>query len=201
MNQELIVVVMPGGSLQLEWADTEEKINKSAGLLQDEIHNRFVFEPASWLLFLGFCDKNVPLSPSLAYFRQFTGLFTKKLKQTPDLEILRHRANIEITEDELDQTLDSVPMMTGSEYLNRELLSRIWSGLNQAFSGTIKIYKGTVEEFIRKYSPDVHLVGRVFFHLVENKDGDEPFAFLATYSTRLNKRGQSKHLPLRHALQ
>jgi len=57
MNRELNVVVMPGGSLQLEWTDTEETINKSAGLLQDEIHNRFVFEPASWLLFLGFCDK------------------------------------------------------------------------------------------------------------------------------------------------
>ena len=201
MNQELNVVVMPGGSLQLEWADTEETISKSAGLLQDEIHNRFVFEPASWLLFLGFCDNTVPLSPSLAYFRQFTGLFTKKLKQTPDLEILRHSANIEITEDELDLTLDSAPMMTGSEYLNREMLSRIWSGLNQTFSRTIKTYKGTVEEFIRRYSPAVHLVGRVFFHLVENKDGDEPFAFLATYSTRLNKRGKSKHLPLRHALQ
>lgn len=201
MNQELNVVVMPNGSLQLEWTDTEETINKSAGLLQDEIYNRFVFEPVSWLLFLGFCDKNVPLSPSLTYFRQFTGLFTKKLKHTPDMEILRHRVNIEITEDKIDQTLDSAPMMTGSEYLNRKLLNRIWTELNQTFSGTIKTYKGTVEEFIRKYSPDVHLVGRVFFHLVENKNSNEPFAFLATYSTRLNKRGQSKHLPLRHALQ
>ncbi|MBE9571480.1 MAG: DEAD/DEAH box helicase, partial [Proteobacteria bacterium] len=164
-------------------------------------YNRFVFEPVSWLLFLGFCDKNVPLSPSLTYFRQFTGLFTKKLKHTPDMEILRHRVNIEITEDKIDQTLDSAPMMTGSEYLNRKLLNRIWTELNQTFSGTIKTYKGTVEEFIRKYSPDVHLVGRVFFHLVENKNSNEPFAFLATYSTRLNKRGQSKHLPLRHALQ
>ena len=163
MNRELNVVVMPSGSLQLEWTDTAETINKSAGLLQDEIHNRFIFEPDSWILFLGFCDKNVPLSPSLAYFLQFTSLFTEKLKHTPDLEILRHRANIEITEDELDLTLDSAPMMTGSEYLNREMLSRIWSGLNQTFSRTIKTYKGTVEEFIRRYSPDVHLVGRVFF--------------------------------------
>ena len=55
-------------------------------------------------------------------------------------------------------------------------------------------------EFIRTYSPEVHLVGRVFFHLVENKDDNYPFAFLATYSTRLNRQGKSKHLPLKHAL-
>ncbi|UCF95025.1 MAG: DEAD/DEAH box helicase, partial [Desulfobacterales bacterium] len=61
-------------------------------------------------------------------------------------------------------------------------------------------YAGTVAEFIRAYSPDVHLVGRVFFHLVENKDNNYPFAFLATYSTRLNKQGKSRHLPLKYAL-
>ena len=58
-----------------------------------------------------------------------------------------------------------------------------------------------VEEFIKAYSPNVHLVGRVYFHLVENKSEDFPFAFMATYSIRLNRRGMSKHLPLKHALQ
>jgi len=37
MNRELNVVVMPSGSLQLVWADTEETINKSTGLLQDGV--------------------------------------------------------------------------------------------------------------------------------------------------------------------
>jgi non-specific serine/threonine protein kinase len=72
--------------------------------------------------------------------------------------------------------------------------------LNSEFCRAIKAYKGTVAEFIRTYSPEVHLVGRVFFHLVENKDEDHPFAFLATYSTRLNQQGKSKHLPLKYAL-
>ncbi|MBR9984329.1 MAG: hypothetical protein KFF68_00320 [Desulfosarcina sp.] len=40
-----------------------------------------------------------------------------------------------------------------------------------------------------------------FFHLVENKTGDHPFAFLATYSTRLNLQGESRHVPLKFALQ
>jgi superfamily II DNA or RNA helicase len=201
MNRELIVVVMPNGSLQLEWTDAEENINKSGKLLQEEIYKRFISDPDSCLLFLGFCDKRVTLSPSLDYWRNFTALFAHKLSQTPDLEILRHKRDIPIEEDELRQKVDSAPLMTGSEYLTKELLGAVWSRLNKKFSQAIKSYDGTVADFIRTYSPDVHLVGRVFFHLVENKDENYPFAFLATYSTRLSKQGKSKHLPLKYALE
>ncbi|MDA8171874.1 MAG: DEAD/DEAH box helicase [Nitrospiraceae bacterium] len=44
-------------------------------------------------------------------------------------------------------------------------------------------------------------MGRVYFHLVENKRDDAPFAFLATYSTALNSQGASRHLPLKYALE
>ncbi len=200
MNQELNIVVMPDGSLQLEWSDTKESLLKSTILMQEEICSRFSSDPESWLLFLGFCDKKVMLSPSLDFFRRFTGLFTHKLSRTPDLEILRQNVEISVTENTLDQILAGIPMMTGSEYLGMEMLLRIWEKLNRTFAVLIKAYDGTVEAFIKAYSPDVHLVGRVFFHLVENKAGDEPFAFLATYTTSVNKHGKSKHLPLKHAI-
>jgi len=201
MDQELNVVVMPNGSLQLEWTDTENDINKSNRLLQKEIYKRFSADGDSWLLLLGFCDHQVSLSPSLDYWRSFTGVFAKRLSQTPDLEILRHKVRILIEEDELRRHLDCAPMMIGSEYLSANLLEAVWEGLNNAFTRAIKSYDGTVEDFIRTYSPNVHLVGRVFFHLVENKNGNYPFAFMATYSTGINKQGRSKHLPLKHALQ
>ena len=201
MNQELNVVVMPNGSLQLEWKDTEEVINKSSRLLQQEIYKRFSANNDSWLLFLGFCDHQVSLSPSLDYWRNFTGAFATKLSQTPDLEILRHKVKILIEKDELRLHLEQAPLMIGSEYLNTALLEAVRVRLNNAFAFAIKSYDGTVEDFIRTYSPNVHLVGRVFFHLVENKSNDYPFAFMATYSTRINKQGRSKHLPLKHALQ
>ncbi|MCJ7601397.1 MAG: hypothetical protein MUO63_07815, partial [Desulfobulbaceae bacterium] len=35
----------------------------------------------------------------------------------------------------------------------------------------------------------------------ENKNHEAPFAFLATYSTRLNDEGESRHLPLKYALE
>ena len=201
MNQELNVVVMPNGSLQLEWADTEKVINKSSRLLQQEIFKRFSANNDSWLLFLGLCDHQVSLCPSLDYWRNFSGVFATKLSQTPDLEILRHKVRILIEKDEMRPHLEQAPLMTGSEYLCTELLEAVWVGLNNAFAFAINSYDGTVEDFIRTYSPNVHLVGRVFFHLVENKSNDYPFAFMATYSTGINKQGRSKHLPLKHALQ
>ena len=201
MNQELNVVVMPNGSFQLEWADTQDAINKSSRLLQEEIYKQFSADADSWLLFLGFCDHQVSLSPSLDYWRNFTGAFARRLCQTPDLEILRHKVKVLAEEDELRTHLERAPLMIGSEYLSLELLEAVWTRLNNAFTLAIKSYGGTVEDFIRAYSPNVHLVGRIFFHLVENKSEDYPFAFMATYSTRLNRQGRSKHLPLKHALQ
>jgi non-specific serine/threonine protein kinase len=91
--------------------------------------------------------------------------------------------------------------MTGVEYLARPVLEILWQRLHAEFSQEIQKARSTVEEFIRAYSPDVHLIGRVFFHLVESKKDDYPFAFLATYSPGLSKQGKSQHLPLKHALQ
>ena len=53
-NRELNVVVMPNKSLLLEWADSQGTVNKSSGLLQEEIYERFETDNDSWLLFLGF---------------------------------------------------------------------------------------------------------------------------------------------------
>ena len=61
--------------------------------MQEEIFNRFVADADTGLLFLGFCDKNVALSPSLEYWRDFAGLFTRELSRTPELELFRHQTS------------------------------------------------------------------------------------------------------------
>jgi non-specific serine/threonine protein kinase len=200
VHRKLHVVVMPNGALQTEWIETKENLDKSTRLLQEEVFNRFRADTGAGLLFLGFCDKSILLSPSLDYWRNFAGLFARELSRTPELEFLRHKTKVVVEKDTLDRIIDGAPLMPGSEYLSTELLEAMWSKLNSTFSREIKSYDGSAAEFIRTYSPNVHLVGRVFLHLVENKDDDYPFAFLATYSTRLNRQGKSKHLPLRHAL-
>jgi len=200
INRELQAVVMPVGSVRLEWLKTRERPDKSRDLLEREIFRRFTENPDGAFLFLGFRGASVPLSPSLDFLRGFCGLFANKLKQTPDLESIRDGVSVKLTEEERDRELASVPLMTGAEYLSRVVLDDLWQRLHDEFSREIRRYHGTVEEFIQQYSPDVHLVGRVFFHLVDNKREEVPFAFLATYTTGLNKQGKSQHFPLKHAL-
>ena len=200
-TQELNPVILPNGTLHLEWMDTQDAVTKGSAMLQKEIFDRYSDKSDAWLFFLGFSDLQIPLPPSLDYWRRFSGLFAGKLCRTPDLEELRERVKIPLSEEELQSHLAAAPLMTGVEYLGEELLEARWTALNRAFSSAIQTYEGSVEGFIRSYSPNAHLVGRVFFHLVENKDPDYPFAFMATYTTRLDSRGKSKHLPLKHALE
>ena len=131
----------------------------------------------------------------------FCGVFAEELRLTPDIETLRYRVELPLDSEHLGRIVDGAPPMTGAEYIGSALLEGLWSGLLQAFRSQIKTYHGSVEVFLAALSPDIHLVGRVYFHLVENKRGDNPFAFLATYSTSLGTRGQSRHMSLRHALQ
>jgi non-specific serine/threonine protein kinase len=198
---ELIAVLMPDGSLQLEWGEAAGKRDKSSVLLQREIFTSYGSERQGWLLFLGFSDPAVALSPSLDFWRRFSGLFVHHLRMTPDLEGLRHLVQVPLAEQELSALLEVVPAMTGGEYLSAELLASFWSELTATFAAAIQDFSGSVADFIHRFSPDSHLLGRIYFHLVENKGADEPFAFLATYSTRQGAEGQSKHLPLKYALQ
>jgi non-specific serine/threonine protein kinase len=106
--------------LQIEWVETEENINKSRRLLQEEIFNRFIADADAGLLFLGFCDQHVALSPSLQYWRDFARLFARKLSQTPELELLRHKTHVAFDQEELITLSDSAPLMPGSEYVSTE---------------------------------------------------------------------------------
>ena len=63
-----------------------------------------------------------------------------------------------------------------------------------------------VQDFLKRRNPAWNLVGRVHFNLAENrKDAGAPFAFLATYTTRLSAhstkdQAKAQHLPLGQAL-
>jgi non-specific serine/threonine protein kinase len=199
---ELVADVMPDGSIQLEWVlpVAGDPMPRSLSL-QHEIYRRSVDEPEEWLFFLGFCAKSIPLSPSLAFWRTYSSLFIQKLKRTPGLEELGAQVVIPLAEEERDHLLEAMPPMTGGEYLTEERLLSRWEDLHGIFHRKIGGHTGSVADFFREYSPDVHLAGPIYFHLVENKDHEAPFAFLATYSTRLDEAGESRHLPLKHALE
>jgi non-specific serine/threonine protein kinase len=200
-DRDLIAVLVPDGGLQLEWETADGAIGRSRALLQDELYRCFVSDPEGWLLRLGLADTKVPLSASMSYWREFAGQFTRRLIRTPDLETLRGGLRLDLAADDIKSWLSRAPMMTGLDYLDDALLTKVWERLHAAWRTAMGAHDGTVADFIRAYRPSAHLVGRIFFHLVENKDAAHPFAFLATYSTRLNQAGDSRHVPLKFALQ
>jgi non-specific serine/threonine protein kinase len=197
--KELIVDIMPSQELVLTWENFGERLGKKQQALNLEIHTSYSENDKKWLLFLGCSDNKIPLSPSLNFWRGLAQIFLEKLKRTPDIEDIRHNADIDVLPEELDNLMDAAPLMIGREYLDRPLLSGLCKEMNQLFSREIEIFPGSVKEFFHKFSPHIHLAGRVYFHLVESKDDAFPFQFLATYATQ--SENSQKHRPLHYALE
>ncbi len=197
--KELIVDIMPSHDLTLTWENAGERLGKKQQALNLEIHNLYNENDKKWLLFLGCSDNKISLSPSLSFWRDLAQNFLEKLKRYPDIEEIRHRAKIDFLADELDTLIDAAPLMIGREYLDKTFLSGIWKEVNQFFSREIEKSPGSVKNFFHEFSPHIHLAGRVFFHLVESKDENFPFQFLATYATK--SENSQKHHPLHYALE
>ena len=95
----------------------------------------------------------------------------------------------------------SIPPMPGAEYCTPEVLTAIWTDLDSWAHATIAGHPDGLAGFLHQYAPLWRQVGRVCFHLAENKNDSEfPFAFMATYIPRLGKNARAQHLPLSQAL-
>src|SRR5699024_5528398 len=101
---------------------------------------------------------------------------------------------------EFAQLVLSAPPMTGGEYISTEALKNIWQQLNQWVNERIN-QSGDISSFLTAYAPKWQQVGKVCFHLAENKKNEDfPFAFLATYASGLTSDGKVRHTPLGKAL-
>ena len=95
----------------------------------------------------------------------------------------------------------AAPPMHGGEYLSADSLQRIWTHLNEWVDETVPA-AGGLPAFLRTRAPSWQQVGRVCFHLAENRNDEaRPFAFMATYAAGFGATGRVKHLPLRRALE
>lgn len=105
------------------------------------------------------------------------------------------------TEAELASLVLTAPMMPGAEYISADLLRRLWHQLAKAFDHALAASKADLQSFLKTLNPAWNLVGRVYFNLAENKrDPEQPFAFMATYTTRLSVQARAQHVPLGQAL-
>ncbi len=199
-DKELIALIHREG-FEVDWQETEEPIDKGLILLQDEWYRKFQENAYESLFYLGFSDQSAPMSDSIRFLGVAAASFAKALSRTSDLESLREKAIVEPETEDINHILLSAPYMSGAEHLNRNWIERVWSRLNDVFSTEIRAHIGSVAEFFSAQSSGIHPVGRVYFHLVESKKEEYPFAFLATYSSGITEKGKAKHLPLKNALE
>jgi superfamily II DNA or RNA helicase len=142
------------------------------------------------------------LPPVLSYWREFGARFVAALCTRYGGEDLPHEEPAPPPpDDELEFIVFAAPPMRGAEYLTGAVLRTLWHELDSAFAAELAESKTGVQDFLKGRNPAWNLVGRVHFNLAENrKDPDAPFAFLATYTTRLSAQAKAQHLPLGQAL-
>ncbi len=138
------------------------------------------------------------LSLNARFWRTVGAEFLTRLCHQPQQELRREIPSPDDTT--LQHWIDTAPPIPGGEYLGEATLSKIWDHLNRWTAETLA-EAGGLEDWLARWAPAWRRVGRVTFHLAENKTGAaRPFAFLATFTTGLGAGGRDKHLPLARAL-
>ncbi|MGJ5813729.1 DEAD/DEAH box helicase [Paludibaculum fermentans] len=149
------------------------------------------------LLLLGAGEVGTILPPALSYWRDFGARYVTALCTQPE----GGQRPAAPTSTELDFLTLAAPPMLGAEYLTAAVLETLWFELDDAFYHELAESQRGVQEFLKLLNPAWNLVGRVHFNVAENrKDPDTPFAFIATYTTRLSANAKAQHLPLGQAL-
>ena len=83
----------------------------------------------------------------------------------------------------------------------RSALVGVWEDLDAWVRGEIAAGGEGLSGFLKRRAPLWHQVGRVCFHLAENRrDEDHPFAFLATYAPGMAGGSRVQYQPLSRAL-
>ena len=195
----LAPVLTPHGRLLLAPADAAPELAEE---LTRRLRKAFARGAGHGLLQLGAGETRMALPPVLGYWREFSTRYVTTLCALPGVEPNGELPPIPAPPPaDLESLAAAAPPMTGAEYLTPAVLQSLWTELDEAFRTELSASKLSVQAFLARKNPSWHLVGRVYFNLAENrKDEESPFAFLATYTTRLSADTRPHHLPLGRAL-
>ena len=176
--------------------DTTGKAIPSASL-----SNAFARSVGEGLFTLTARKSGTDLSPSLQYWRNFGRQYLSERCLMAQADPQQPEPIAPYTAAQTLPLLRSAPPMRGAEYLSAQILQDIRASLDDWVCLQIQA-AGGLDALLAKSAPQWHQVGRVCFHLAENKnDLDFPFAFMATYAPELSEQGRIRHQPLGHALQ
>jgi hypothetical protein len=182
----------PHGRLLLEAADDGPMLDDRVA---DRLTEAFASGSGPGLMQLGAGEVGQALPPAFVWWRAFASRYVAALC------LLTSDNSVPVVPPpnaaELAELVLTAPMMPGAEYLTPDVLTDLWHAIGTAFAPAAI----GLQAFLKRLNPAWNLVGRVHFNLAENKrDPDQPFAFMATYTTRLSAQARAQHVPLGQAL-
>ena len=198
-SNSLAPILTPHGRLVLGRANEGPALDLG---LARRLEDAFARGSGHGLLQLGAGEVGVALPPVLSYWRELGTRYVTALCTLPDAATDPSKAHVPVPPPgELEPLALASPPMTGAEYLTIEVLQSLWREMDAAFTQELAASGKSIQDFLKQRNPAWNLVGRVHFNLAENrKDEQAPFAFLATYTTRLSAHAKAQHLPLGQAL-
>ena len=192
----------PNGRLSVEERDDGLDIDAAASI---RLIDAFARGTGYGLVWLGAAEVGQALPPLFVWWRDFAALYVGALclhASGMDAEGPRRLPNVPTpTAAELSSLVLTAPIMAGAEYLTQDVLLALWDEMERAFAASLAAAKIGLQAFLTTLNRAWNLVGRVHFNLAENRrDSDQPFAFMATYTTRLSAQAKAQHVPLGQAL-
>ena len=176
------------------------------------IATAFAAGQAAGLVHLAGLAESVLLPPDLAFFRGWARLIVEAAGHLTE----EHRANFLRAEDPQQllailpppddlaraERVAAAPPLLGLDYLTAAVLREMWLEIAAEIRQRAGKSPGGLAALLAAIEPRFHLLGKVTFHLAENRrDEARPFAFLATYAHRLLATSAVQHLPLAKAVE
>ncbi|MEO5378908.1 MAG: DEAD/DEAH box helicase [Magnetococcus sp. DMHC-6] len=185
----------PQGNLVLEEDEDSPSLDQAvaARLIQAFSHGA-----GHGLMRLGAGEVGRTLPPVFGWWRDFAARYVGGLCLRASDQFVEVPPPIN---SDLISLVLAAPLMPGGEYLNEDVLLGLWGKIGAAFAASLTEAGSDLQTFLQGMNPVWNLVGRVHFNLAENRrDPEWPFAFMATYTTRLSAAAKAQHVPLGQAL-
>ena len=125
--------------------------------------------PARGMLYSASEEMDAVLPPSFEFARSIARLYLTNLCKAATAEPGEAVPEIPPPAADLDRAVLQAPPMTGLEYLTPEVLADWWRDLDSLARGEIAKHPGGAQGYLRERNPQWRFVGRVTFHLAENK--------------------------------
>ncbi len=197
----LEIVLTPHGHLLLAEVPADEAAASLRTTEQACLRPSFEASSAQGLMALANLPATITLTSVGSWWRDFAHAYFTRLCHAPGLEAGAPPPLPPPGEKELEERVSHAPPMRGLEYLTAAVLAALWIEMDALARREMAAFKGGTSAWLHAQNPAWSLLGRVTFHLAENKrDESHPFAFLATYTHRLSAQDRAQHLPLGNAL-